>query len=81
MELLQLAGPTLAGADAVVVGRSNVVGKPLALLLLAEHATVTICHTRTRDLAAETRRADILVAAAGRAHLTRRATTSGPARS
>ncbi len=69
MELLQLAGPTLAGADAVVVGRSNVVGKPLAMLLLAEHATVTICHTRTRDLAAETRRADILVAAAGRAHL------------
>jgi methylenetetrahydrofolate dehydrogenase (NADP+)/methenyltetrahydrofolate cyclohydrolase len=69
MELLQLAGPTLAGADAVVVGRSNVVGKPLAMLLLAEHATVTICHTRTRDLAAETRRADILVAAAGRANL------------
>ena len=69
MELLHLAGPTLAGADAVVVGRSNVVGKPLAMLLLAEHATVTICHTRTRDLAAETRRADILVAAAGRAHL------------
>ena len=69
MELLQLAGPALSGADAVVVGRSNVVGKPLAMLLLAEHATVTICHTRTRDLAAETRRADILVAAAGRAHL------------
>jgi methylenetetrahydrofolate dehydrogenase (NADP+) / methenyltetrahydrofolate cyclohydrolase len=69
MELLHLAGPTLAGAEAVVVGRSNVVGKPLAMLLLAEHATVTICHTRTRDLAAETRRADILVAAAGRAHL------------
>ncbi len=69
MELLHLAGPALAGADAVVVGRSNVVGKPLAMLLLAEHATVTICHTRTRDLAAETRRADILVAAAGRAHL------------
>jgi methylenetetrahydrofolate dehydrogenase (NADP+) / methenyltetrahydrofolate cyclohydrolase len=69
MELLHLAGPTLSGAGAVVVGRSNVVGKPLAMLLLAEHATVTICHTRTRDLAAETSRADILVAAAGRAHL------------
>ncbi len=69
MELLHLAGPALSGADAVVVGRSNVVGKPLAMLLLAEHATVTICHTRTRDLAAVTGRADILVAAAGKAHL------------
>jgi methylenetetrahydrofolate dehydrogenase (NADP+)/methenyltetrahydrofolate cyclohydrolase len=69
LELLHLAGPPLEGAEAVIVGRSNVVGKPLAMLLLAEHATVTICHTRTRDLAAETGRADILVAAAGSPHL------------
>ena len=69
MELLRRDGTTLAGAEAVVVGRSTVVGKPLALLLLAEHATVTVCHTRTRELAAHTRRADILVAAAGRRHL------------
>ena len=69
LELLHWAGPPLAGAEAVVVGRSTVVGKPLALLLLAEHATVTVCHTRTRDLAAVTRRAEVLVAAAGRAHL------------
>ena len=72
MELLHLAGPALSGADAVVVGRSNVVGKPLAMLLLAEHATVTICHTRTRDLAAVTGRADILVAAAGQGSSARR---------
>ena len=52
-----------------MVGRSTVVGKPLALLLLAEQATVTVCHTRTKDLAAETRRAGVLVAAAGRSHL------------
>jgi methylenetetrahydrofolate dehydrogenase (NADP+) / methenyltetrahydrofolate cyclohydrolase len=57
----------LAGAGAVVVGRSNIVGKPQALLLLAEHATVTICHSRTRDLAAVVRGADLVVAAAGRA--------------
>ncbi|HUY71367.1 MAG TPA: bifunctional 5,10-methylenetetrahydrofolate dehydrogenase/5,10-methenyltetrahydrofolate cyclohydrolase [Gaiellaceae bacterium] len=69
MELLHHAGTPLTGAEAVVVGRSTVVGKPLALLLLAEHATVTVCHTRTRELAAETRRAEILVAAAGRRHL------------
>jgi len=69
IELLHHAGTELAGAEAVVVGRSTVVGKPLALLLLAEHATVTVCHTRTRDLASVTRRADVLVAAAGRARL------------
>ena len=69
LELLHWAGPPLAGAEAVVVGRSTVVGKPLALLLLAEHATVTVCHTRTRDLAAVTRRAEVLVAAAGQTHL------------
>jgi methylenetetrahydrofolate dehydrogenase (NADP+) / methenyltetrahydrofolate cyclohydrolase len=69
LELLHWASVPLAGAEAVVVGRSTVVGKPLALLLLAAHATVTVCHTRTRDLAAVTRRAEVLVAAAGRAHL------------
>jgi methylenetetrahydrofolate dehydrogenase (NADP+)/methenyltetrahydrofolate cyclohydrolase len=53
----------------VIVGRSAVVGRPLALLLLAEHATVTVCHTRTRDLAAITRQADILAVAAGRPDL------------
>lgn len=67
MRLLEATGITVRGAEAVVVGRSNIVGKPTALLLLQAHATVTICHTRTKDLAAHTRRADILVAAAGRA--------------
>jgi methylenetetrahydrofolate dehydrogenase (NADP+) / methenyltetrahydrofolate cyclohydrolase len=56
----------LEGARAVVVGRSNIVGKPLALLLLAENATVTICHSRTRELAAVVREADVIVAAVGR---------------
>ncbi len=69
LEVLGHAGAILSGATAVVVGRSTVVGKPLALLLLAEQATVTVCHTRTADLAAETLRADILVAAAGSPHL------------
>jgi methylenetetrahydrofolate dehydrogenase (NADP+)/methenyltetrahydrofolate cyclohydrolase len=69
IELLRHSGTPLEGADAVVVGRSIVVGKPLAMLLLAENATVTICHTRTRDLEEVTSRAGILVAAAGRAHL------------
>ena len=59
-------GKDLAGLDAVVVGRSNIVGKPMASLLLAANATVTVCHSRTRDLPAVTRRADILVAAVGR---------------
>ncbi len=67
IELLDRTGIPIEGAEAVVVGRSAIVGKPLALLLLHRHATVTICHTRTRDLAATARRADILVAAAGRA--------------
>jgi methylenetetrahydrofolate dehydrogenase (NADP+) / methenyltetrahydrofolate cyclohydrolase len=66
VELLKDSGVELAGANAVVVGRSNLVGKPVALLLLKQNATVTICHTKTRDLAARTRDADILVAAAGR---------------
>jgi methylenetetrahydrofolate dehydrogenase (NADP+)/methenyltetrahydrofolate cyclohydrolase len=66
LEILDHYGATLEGADAVIVGRSRLVGKPLAHLLLARHATVTMCHTRTRDLAAHTRRADILCVAAGR---------------
>ncbi len=69
MVLLEHAGIDPAGKEAVVVGRSIIVGKPTALLLLQAHATVTWCHTRTRDLAAHTRRADILVVAAGRAGL------------
>jgi len=67
--LLERSGVQLEGANAVVVGRSNLVGKPTALLLLQRHATVTVCHTRTRDLGGHTLEADILVAAAGRANL------------
>ncbi|HXF98552.1 MAG TPA: bifunctional 5,10-methylenetetrahydrofolate dehydrogenase/5,10-methenyltetrahydrofolate cyclohydrolase [Gaiellaceae bacterium] len=66
MAMLAEYGVELRGRDAVVIGRSEIVGKPMAMLLLAEHATVTICHSRTRDLAEHTRRADVLVAAAGR---------------
>ena len=66
MKMLEHAGTRLDGAEAVVIGRSNIVGKPQALMLLAAGATVTICHSRTRDLAAHTRRADVLVAAVGR---------------
>ena len=69
MVMLESAGVNLAGAEAVVVGRSNIVGKPQAIMLLEQSATVTICHSRTRDLAAHTRRADILVAAVGRARM------------
>jgi methylenetetrahydrofolate dehydrogenase (NADP+)/methenyltetrahydrofolate cyclohydrolase len=65
MELLREAGTELEGARAVVVGRSILVGKPLASLLLAANATVTHCHSRTRDLAAVCREADVLIAAAG----------------
>lgn len=65
MYLLKREGVILKGAEAVVVGRSNIVGKPLAFLLLHQHATVTLCHSRTRDLPAVCRRADILVAAVG----------------
>jgi methylenetetrahydrofolate dehydrogenase (NADP+) / methenyltetrahydrofolate cyclohydrolase len=67
MEILREYDVELKGARAVVVGRSNIVGKPMALLLLAEHATVTICHSRTRDLPAVVREADVIVAAVGRA--------------
>ena len=66
LAILDHYGANLHGAEAVVVGRSRLVGKPLAQLLLARHATVTMCHTRTRDLAAHTRRADVLCVAAGR---------------
>ncbi len=69
MELLRASGTSLEGAEAVVVGRSDLVGKPLASLLLAANATVTVCHSRTRDLGAVCRRADVLVAAVGKAHL------------
>jgi methylenetetrahydrofolate dehydrogenase (NADP+)/methenyltetrahydrofolate cyclohydrolase len=71
MHLLAAAGAALPGARAVVVGRSNIVGKPMAALLLAADATVTVVHSRTRDLAAECRRAEILVAAVGRAGMVR----------
>jgi methylenetetrahydrofolate dehydrogenase (NADP+)/methenyltetrahydrofolate cyclohydrolase len=62
---------SLEGADAVVVGRSDLVGKPMGALLLAENATVTTCHSRTRDLPDVCRRADVLVAAVGRAEMVR----------
>lgn len=66
MALISRTGIELAGKEAVVVGRSNIVGKPMALLLLAKHATVTICHSRTKDLPAVTGRADVLIAAVGK---------------
>lgn len=66
MRLLESAGIALTGKEAVVVGRSNIVGKPMALLLLQQNATVTVCHSRTADLSTHTRQADILVAAVGR---------------
>lgn len=65
MELLREYDVPLQGVEAVVVGRSNIVGKPVALLLLGEHATVTVCHSRTRDLGAVVRQADVVVAAVG----------------
>ena len=71
MKLLRHAGATLTGARALVLGRSAIVGRPVAALLLAADATVTIAHSRTRDLAAECRRADILIAAVGRAEMVR----------
>ena len=69
MTLLDAAGATLEGAEAVVIGRSNLFGKPMAQLLLGANATVTMCHSRTRDLAAVCRRADVLIAAVGRARM------------
>jgi len=69
--LLKKAGAKLSGANAVVVGRSNIVGMPAALLLVKEDATVTICHSRTKDLAGVCRQADILIAAIGKAEMIR----------
>lgn len=66
LHMLKASGVPLAGKDAVVIGRSNIVGKPVAMLLLNENCTVTICHSKTADLPAHTRRADILVAAVGK---------------
>ncbi|HEY3188788.1 MAG TPA: bifunctional methylenetetrahydrofolate dehydrogenase/methenyltetrahydrofolate cyclohydrolase FolD [Solirubrobacteraceae bacterium] len=71
MDLLAEAGAELEGAEAVVVGRSNLFGKPMVQLLLAANATVTVCHSRTRDLPAVCRRADVLIAAVGRPEMVR----------
>ncbi|QZT32655.1 bifunctional methylenetetrahydrofolate dehydrogenase/methenyltetrahydrofolate cyclohydrolase FolD [Caldalkalibacillus thermarum TA2.A1] len=65
IKMIQSTGETIAGKHAVVIGRSNIVGKPMATLLLREHATVTICHSRTKDLSKITKQADILVVACG----------------
>ena len=67
LEMIRRTGVDLSGKEAVVVGRSNIVGKPMAMLLLQQNCTVTVCHSRTADLAAHTRRADVLVAAVGKA--------------
>ena len=72
MEMLERSGIKIAGQEAVVIGRSDIVGKPMAMLLLNANATVTVCHSKTRDLAEVSRRADILVAAIGRAGLVTR---------
>lgn len=69
MELIKETGINIAGKECVVVGRSNIVGKPQAILLLREHGTVTVCHSRTKDLGEVCRRADILVVAVGKAEL------------
>jgi methylenetetrahydrofolate dehydrogenase (NADP+)/methenyltetrahydrofolate cyclohydrolase len=69
MDLLAEAGAELAGAEAVVIGRSNLFGKPMAQMLIGASATVTVCHSRTRDLPEVTRRADVLIAAVGRAEM------------
>jgi methylenetetrahydrofolate dehydrogenase (NADP+)/methenyltetrahydrofolate cyclohydrolase len=73
MEILRAYEIPLEGARAVVVGRSNIVGKPMALLLLGQNATVTVCHSRTRDLAGVVGEADVVVAAVGRAAMVTRA--------
>jgi len=69
MKMLASVNVPLKGAEVVIVGRSNIVGKPMAMLLLAQSCTVTICHSQSKDLAFHTRRADILVAAVGRAKM------------
>lgn len=68
IKMLELADIEIAGKHAVIIGRSNIVGKPMANLLLSRHATVTICHSRTKDLTSITRQADILVVAIGKAN-------------
>lgn len=68
IEIIKRSGVNIAGKHAVVIGRSNIVGKPVSMLLLKENATVSICHSRTENLAEMTRQADILVAAVGKAH-------------
>jgi len=72
IELMDRTEIPIEGKEAVIVGRSNIVGKPLALMLMARNATITVCHTKTRDLAAVTQRADILIAAAGKPEMIRR---------
>lgn len=69
MKMLEFSGIDLTGKEVVVVGRSNIVGKPVALMCLARNATVTVCHSRTKDLPAQVRRADVLIAAIGRAEM------------
>lgn len=69
MKMLEFIGFDLKGKNAVVVGRSNIVGKPVALLMLQQHATVTLCHSRTKDLGAVCREADVLIVAVGRAEM------------
>ena len=69
--MLHKTGVQIEGAEAVVLGRSNIVGMPVALLLIKENATVTVCHSRTRDLPAVTRKADVLIAAVGRPEMVR----------
>ncbi len=66
MKMLEVSGVDLTGKEVVIVGRSNIVGKPVALMCLAKHATVTICHSRTKDLPEQVRRADVVIAAVGR---------------
>jgi methylenetetrahydrofolate dehydrogenase (NADP+)/methenyltetrahydrofolate cyclohydrolase len=72
IELIRRTGLNMAGKHAVIIGRSNIVGKPVSMLLLREHATVTICHSRTQNIEEITSQADILIAAVGRANLVKR---------
>jgi methylenetetrahydrofolate dehydrogenase (NADP+)/methenyltetrahydrofolate cyclohydrolase len=69
MKMLESIGFELRGKNAVVIGRSNIVGKPMAMMLLAKDATVTVCHSRTKDLASFTRNADVIVAAVGKRNI------------
>lgn len=72
IELIKQTGVEIAGKHAVIIGRSNIVGKPVAMLLLRENATVTICHSKTKDIEQVTRQADILIAAVGRANMVKK---------